>query len=198
MEGCQQRGWKKHKQKLSDVDIREEKTGDEEETIDGQEEAERVDEDLERATAARSIIELETEISYVQNLAELARSVYNLKSESKFEKLWEALQEYQDTKVLIFTEHRDTMNFIIERLEALGFTGKVAQIHGGMKYSQREEQVEFFRDPNGAQYLVATDAAGRVSTFNSAGSWSTTIFHGIPLGLNNGWDGSIDTSKHAR
>ena len=52
------------------------------------------------------------------------------------------------------------MIFIIERLEALGFTGKIAQIHGGMRYSEREKQVEFFRDPNGAQYLVATDAAG--------------------------------------
>lgn len=145
---------------LSDVDIREEKTGDEEEVVEGKEEAEQGDEDLERATAARSIVELETEIAHVQNLAELARKVYNLKSESKFEKLWEALTEYPDTKVLIFTEHRDTMIFIIERLEALGFTGKVAQIHGGMKYSAREEQVEFFRDPNGAQYLVATDAAG--------------------------------------
>ena len=146
--------------KLSDVDIREEKTGDEEEFVEGKEEAEKVDEDLERATASRSIAELETEISHVQNLVELAWKVYNLKAESKFEKLWEALQEYQDTKVLIFTEHRDTMTFIIERLEALGFTDKVAQIHGGMKYSEREEQVEFFRDPNGAQYLVATDAAG--------------------------------------
>lgn len=146
--------------KLSDVDIREEKTGDEEEVVEGKEEAEQVDEDLERATAARSIAELETEISHVQDLVELARKVYNLKSESKFEKLWEALTEYPDTKVLIFTEHRDTMDFIIERLEALGFTGKVAQIHGGMRYSAREEQVEFFRDPNGAQYLVATDAAG--------------------------------------
>ena len=84
----------------------------------------------------------------------------NLKSESKFKKLWEALTEYQDEKVLIFTEHRDTMNFVIERLEALGFTEKVAQIHGGMKYSEREKQVALFRDPNGAQYLVATDAAG--------------------------------------
>ena len=145
---------------LSDVDIREEKTGDEEEFVEGKEEAEKVDEDLERATASRSIAELETEISHVQNLAELARKVYNLKAESKFEKLWEALTEYPDTKVLIFTEHRDTMVFIIERLEALGFTDKVAQIHGGMRYSEREEQVEFFRDPNGAQYLVATDAAG--------------------------------------
>lgn len=146
--------------KLKDIDLREEKTGDEEEIIDGKEEAEQVDEDLERATAARSIVELAAEVDQVENLVELAKKVYNLKSESKFEKLWEALTEYPDIKVLIFTEHRDTMNFIIERLEALGFTGKVAQIHGGMKYSVREEQVEFFRDPNGAQYLVATDAAG--------------------------------------
>ena len=146
--------------KLSGIDIRAEKTGDEEESVDGKEEAEQIDEDLERATAARSISELESEISQVQSLVKLAREVYNLKAESKFENLWEALTEYQDTKVLIFTEHRDTMNFVIERLEALGFTDKVAQIHGGMKYSVREEQVEFFRDPNGAQYLVATDAAG--------------------------------------
>ena len=147
-------------QELSDTDIRDEKTGDEEEIINRKEESEQIDEDLERATASRSTAELETEISHVQNLVELASKVYNLKAESKFEKLWEALTEYPDTKVLIFTEHRDTMRFIIERLEALGFTDKVAQIHGGMRYSQREEQVEFFRDPNGAQYLVATDAAG--------------------------------------
>ncbi|MYG06942.1 DEAD/DEAH box helicase, partial [Candidatus Poribacteria bacterium] len=146
--------------KLSDIDIRDEKTGDEEESIGGKEEAEQVDEDLERATAARSTVELAIEIAHVENLVELARSVYNLKSESKFENLWEALTEYPDEKVLIFTEHRDTMNFIIERLEALGFTGKVAQIHGGMKYSEREKEVELFRDLNGAQYLVATDAAG--------------------------------------
>ena len=153
-------GLERTQTELSDVDIREEKTGDEEEFVEGKEEAEKIDEDLERATASRSVGELETEISHIQNLVELARKVYNLKAESKFEKLWEALQEYQDTKVLIFTEHRDTMRFIIERLEALGFTDKVAQIHGGMRYSEREEQVEFFRDPNGAQYLVATDAAG--------------------------------------
>ncbi len=145
---------------LSGIDIRAEKTGDEEEIVDGKEEAEQVDEDLERATAARSINELESEISHVQKLVEHAREVFNIKSESKFEKLWEALTDYQDEKVLIFTEHRDTMNFVIERLEALGYTDKVAQIHGGMKYSEREEQVEFFRDPDGARYLVATDAAG--------------------------------------
>ena len=113
-----------------------------------------------RQQPARSIADLEAEIYHVQRLTKLARAVYDLKTESKFEKLWEALAGYSDEKVLIFTEHRDTLDFVTGRLEAKGFAGKVAQIHGGMKYNEREEQVEFFRNPNGAQYLVATDGAG--------------------------------------
>ena len=145
---------------LPDTDIRDEKTGDEEEAFEGQEEAERVDERLAAATTARSAADLAEEIRHVQELTKLARAVYALKAESKFEHLWKALAAYQDTKVLIFTEHRDTLDFVKGRLEALGFSGRVAHIHGGMNYSQREEQVELFRAPDGAQYLVATDAAG--------------------------------------
>lgn len=151
---------KKQQDILPDFDIREDKTGDEEESIDGHEEAEHLDDELAEATSARSIEDLEAEIQHVQILTNLARAVYNLKTESKFQKLREALKAYPDEKVLIFTEHRDTMDFVIGRLEALGFTGKVAQIHGGMKYDAREKQVECFRDPDGARYLVATDAAG--------------------------------------
>ena len=145
---------------LPTIDVREDKTGDEEEIHDGKEESERMDEDLSEATSARSIEDLEEEIDHVQSLRKLARRVYNRRSESKFERLWGALKDFPDTKVLIFTEHKDTMDFVIWRLEALGFTGKIAQVHGSMKYEERERQVEHFRDPNGAQYLVATDAAG--------------------------------------
>ena len=49
---------------------------------------------------------------------------------------------------------------LVRRLEGLGFSGQVAQIHGGMAWPEREEQVEFFRRSGGARYLVATDAAG--------------------------------------
>ncbi len=153
-------GLKNAQAELRGIDIRDKKTGDEEEIIDGQEEAEQADESLAEATTSRSIVELEAEIRQVQDLTELARAVYDQRAESKFEKLWEALEGYPDTKVLIFTEHRDTLDFVTGRLEAKGFAGKVAQIHGGMRYNEREKQVEFFRDPNGAQYLVATDAAG--------------------------------------
>src|SRR5262249_57083951 len=81
------------------------------------------------------------------------------------EKLREILQDprYKDEKIIIFTEHRDTLAFLARRLEGLGFTGKIAQLHGGMDYQEREGHVDFFRQPastGGASYLLATDAAG--------------------------------------
>ena len=49
--------------KLTKVDLRDTKTGDEEEIIDGKEEAEEADESLAEATTGRSIAELEAENS---------------------------------------------------------------------------------------------------------------------------------------
>lgn len=147
-------------QQLPQVDVRDVKTGDEEEIEEGREESERNDEEIVAATDAVSPEELRAEIVEVQRLVALAWRVYEARRETKFEKLWEALRSYPDTKVLIFTEHRDTLDFLVGRLEALGLTGKIAKIHGGMDYKQREEAAEFFRDPAGARYLVATDAAG--------------------------------------
>jgi len=139
-------------------DVRDTKTGDEEIIEDGQEEAERNDAELATATDARTASELRAEIAEVKHLARLAEEVHRLKQESKFERLWQALQAYPETKILIFTEHRDTMDFLVSRLEGLGYAGKVAQIHGGMDYKQRDQQAQFFRDT--ATYLVATEAAG--------------------------------------
>jgi hypothetical protein len=66
-------------------------------------------------------------------------------------------------KLLIFTEHRDTLAFLFTELEQIGFTGRVAHIHGGMPFRDRDDQVDFFRktaETGGASILVATDAAG--------------------------------------
>ena len=56
--------------------------------------------------------------------------------ESKFARLLETMREPQfaDEKMLIFTEHRDTANYLTDRLEAIGYTGQVAQLHGAMDY----------------------------------------------------------------
>ncbi len=112
-----------------------------------------------------TLAEIREEKRRVDALLRRARRLFETEEDSKFETLREALTDpaYAGQKFLIFTEHRDTAHFLVRRLEGLGFTGQVAQIHGGMPYQEREAEVAFFRRPaedGGAQYLVATDAAG--------------------------------------
>jgi superfamily II DNA/RNA helicase len=153
-------------QRLSRVqDVYEEMTADEE-GLGGQQEAgEEMEDEILSAVASVSIEKLEEEREEVQRLVEQAEEVYRQGSESKFQRLLEVLEdpEYEDKKMIIFSEHRDTVSFIVRRLEELGYTGKIAQIHGGMPHDERDQQVEFFRrkvEAGGAQYLIATDAAG--------------------------------------
>ncbi|GAC1348264.1 MAG: helicase-related protein [Ktedonobacteraceae bacterium] len=146
-------------------DIFDEKTADEEEGTTGIEENELAEEQALEGVLATTVAELETELRRVAYLCELARQVYEKGSESKFERLREVLVDpaYKQEKMIIFTEHRDTLDSLVQRLNGLGFTDHVAQIHGGMNYKEREEQVRHFRTPmeqGGAQFLVATDAAG--------------------------------------
>ncbi len=146
-------------------DVFDEKTADEEESEAGQEENERVEDQALEGVLASTLADLEVELQKVESLLDLARRVYNMGDESKFEKLREILldPEYRNEKMIIFTEHRDTLDFLVRRLSGLGFTDQIAQIHGGMNYQQREEQVALFRKPvaeGGATYMIATDAAG--------------------------------------
>ena len=114
------------------------------------------------AVVAVTIDELKREIETLRGLRARARQLLDSGCESKFETLREVLEDprYAGEKWLVFSEHRDTVDYLVRRLEGLGFSGQVAQIHGGMAWPEREEQVEFFRRPGGARYLVATDAAG--------------------------------------
>ncbi len=114
------------------------------------------------AVVSADIEDLEREIEVVNELAARAKAVVDSGRESKFEKLREVLEDpaHASEKWLIFTEHRDTMDYLVRRLEGLGHAGRVACVHGGMAWPERERQVEHFRDPAGARYLVATDAAG--------------------------------------
>ena len=109
--------------------------------------------------------ELEADRLKVAALLTKARKRLAAGDESEFDRLWEVLRDprFADEKLIVFTEHRDTAEFLVRRLEGLGFAGRVAQIHGGLPYQKRDRQVEFFRRSSpegGASYLVATDAAG--------------------------------------
>jgi len=148
-------------------DVFADKTADEEAGADGREENEDSDDRLLRGVLVISLDQLREERAQVASLLALAQQLHNDPNhdDAKFEKLREVIRDprFRDEKLIIFTEHRDTLDYIVRRLEALGYAGQVAQIHGGMPYKQREAQLDLFRKPasdGGATYLVATDAAG--------------------------------------
>lgn len=140
-------------------------TADEEAGGDGEEENERSEEEILGSFVATTIADLEIEKEYVSKLLTLASKVQDLGHESKFERLRGIIEDkrFRNEKLLVFTEHRDTMTYLKSRLDGLGFTGQVASIHGGMDYLERDNQVTFFKKPieeGGARVMVCTDAAG--------------------------------------
>ncbi len=148
-------------------DVLDETTADEEESLDGQEQNEAAEGQTLSAVAFGSLLDLEIERQAVERLCDLAHRVFgdDAHEDSKFARLLEVLcdPQYRDEKLIIFTENRDTLTFLVRRLEQLGYAGEIAHIHGGMRYPERQTQVAFFRTPvakGGARYLVATDAAG--------------------------------------
>ena len=153
-------------QRLDLEDAFETQTADEgPEREDGREGEEGFESRAMGGTVAVTLSDLEAERRHVEALLGKARKLLDAGEESKFEKLREVLRtpNYVDEKLIVFTEHRDTAEFLVRRLEGLGFTDQVALIHGGLPYQERERQVEFFRrapSEGGANYLVATDAAG--------------------------------------
>ena len=114
------------------------------------------------AVTVVSVEELRREARQVEMLAERARRLVDSGRETKFERLREVLEkpEHRNERWLIFSEHRDTVDYLVRRLEGLGYRGQTVQIHGGMDWKERDRQVEAFRRPDGARYMVATDAAG--------------------------------------
>lgn len=131
------------------------------------EEQQGIMDELEGLVASFDPAVLREEIQRLGELVEYARRLEAMGIESKLRKLRDTLEEravFGDPKMklLLFTEHKDTLDYLVERLRAWGLA--VTQIHGGMKigdrdtpgtriYAERE-----FRET--CQVLVATEAAG--------------------------------------
>jgi len=145
--------------RLKVTNVEDQMTSEEEVAHEDQEQRDIAEDEVMGATTATTLADLEAEKLEVLRLLDLARQVYEME-DSKFEKLRQTVQDdrFSREKLLIFTEHRDTMEFLVRRLEGLGYTGEVARIHGGMPYQEREAQMEEFRSK--CRFMVATDAAG--------------------------------------
>ncbi len=145
-------------------DVFDSKTADEETSVDGREESEVSEDRLLAGVIAASLTDLVVEREQVVGLRDLARKVYEKGEESKFDKLREVLTDpkFSGEKFIVFTEHRDTLEYLIQRLGGMGYTGQIAQIHGGMYYTERQQQVDRFRrlhEDGGARFMICTDAA---------------------------------------
>ena len=124
---------------------------------------------VDQASAARTIAELEVEIALLARLEELAYAVRRSGTDRKWEGLATLLQDNAEMfdaeghrlKLVIFTEHRDTLNYLTERIRTmLGRPEAVVTIHGGMSREERARAQESFTQEKQTQVLVATDAAG--------------------------------------
>lgn len=153
-------------------------------------EVEAVEEEiLDQATAARTIDELKLEIATLARLESLALAVRRSGEDRKWRELASLLGEIftpaaianrltetpttetpraipsptpsPRQKLVVFTEHRDTLNYLVQRVTTLlGRTEAVVTIHGGMGREERLKAQESFRHDPDVQVLIATDAAG--------------------------------------
>ncbi len=121
-----------------------------------------------KATAARTITELSLEITALRRLEELALAVRRSRTDRKWEELSALLQSQAmfdaqgaRRKLIIFTEHRDTLNYLRDHIATLlGRPEAVVLIHGGLGREERRKAQEAFTQDKEVQILLATDAAG--------------------------------------
>lgn len=122
---------------------------------------------LEGVVASVDPVAIKEEIVQLDKLIKQAQAVEAREVESKLTRLREVITDQgifadRQVKLLIFTEHKDTLDYLVGKLRIWGLT--VTQIHGGMKigdrdtpgtriYAERESRED-------CQVLVATEAAG--------------------------------------
>jgi len=132
-----------------------------------EEERQEIISQLEDVVASIDPAALKEEILQLGKLIVQAKHLENREIESKLVKLRDELIKqnvFNDPrmKLLIFTEHKDTLDFLVEKLREWRLT--VTQIHGGMKIGDRDmpgtriyAEKEFREN---CQIMVATEAAG--------------------------------------
>jgi superfamily II DNA or RNA helicase len=114
-------------------------------------------------TAAEELDGIRAEVAALRDLNEQARRVRDHAPDSKLAALRACLARAQFSeleagggKLLIFTEHRDTLAYLRRHLADWGYGTCV--IHGGMNPRERRDAQDAFR--TAAQVCVATEAAG--------------------------------------
>lgn len=122
-----------------------------------------------QASAAQTISELEAEINTLKKLERRANDVRQSGVDRKWDELSKLLQDNSymfgtdgaREKLIIFTEHRDTLRYLTDKIRSLlGSEEAVVTIHGGLLRDERRKVEELFKQDKNVRILIATDAAG--------------------------------------
>jgi hypothetical protein len=112
---------------------------------------------------------LSSGVARADTLEGLALTVKRSGTDKKWEQLSNILSENEwmfdnarnRRKLVIFTEHRDTLNYLALKIKTLlGNQGAVVTIQGGMNREDRRKAREQFTQDVNVSILIATDAAG--------------------------------------
>ncbi|MFD5969288.1 helicase-related protein [Streptomyces sp. NPDC060311] len=134
------------------------------------EELENLEEEVvDSASAALTIAELEQEIDSLRDLERLSIRVLALGEDRKWLELSTLLRDNEQLrdseghhrKLIVFTEHRDTLDYLSRRIGGLiGRPEAIVAIHGGTPRQKRRDIRDAFNQNPDVRVLLATDAAG--------------------------------------
>jgi len=120
------------------------------------------------ATTAETIEQLEIEVDTLKGLEAMALEVLRSGKDTKWTQLDRILDdrlmidpEGNRRKLIIFTEPKDTLHYLLEKVRArIGRPDAVEVIHGGVTREERRKVVERFMQDRDMLVLIANDAAG--------------------------------------
>ncbi len=122
-----------------------------------------VEEIWETLSVAENREELESEIQTLENLIVKAKQIVKNEEEVKLKQfrntldsLYSKYENNEDKKILVFTESKDTLFYLENKIKSWGYSVNV--IHGGMKLEDRVKAEKVFK--NETNVMVATEAAG--------------------------------------
>lgn len=124
---------------------------------------------VDQASASQTIAELEAELVTLRDLERMANNVRQSGEDRKWEELSRLLQDDNNMfsgegireKLIIFTEHRDTLRYLEGKIRSLlGDETAVLTIHGGLSRDERRSIEKSFKQDKDVRILLATDAAG--------------------------------------
>jgi SNF2 family DNA or RNA helicase len=121
---------------------------------------------IENAWTADSIAEIEREVNELRTLEVLAAKVRASEEDKKWVELRGLLQSDEfrapgePRKLIIFSEHKDTLTYLESKVKLVVGNHAVVTIHGGMKRADRHRVQDMFRNVPEVRVLIATDAAG--------------------------------------